>query len=99
MYVETVPNRNSPPAILQRESYREAGKVEKRTLANLVAWLSELVEHFKVFARRQLLCPPARLIVAGQVLLRDGVAVESSQAALTIERSVPHGHVAVDRRI
>ena len=35
MYVEAVPNRNSPPAILLRESYRENGKVRKRTLANL----------------------------------------------------------------
>jgi hypothetical protein len=35
MYIETVPNRTSPPAILLRESYREAGKVRKRTLCNL----------------------------------------------------------------
>ena len=35
MYVATVPNRNSPPAILLRESYRESGKVKTRTLANL----------------------------------------------------------------
>ena len=32
MYIETVPNRNSPPTILLRESYREGGKVRKRTL-------------------------------------------------------------------
>lgn len=36
MFIETVPNRDSPPAILLRESYRdEAGKSQKRTLANL----------------------------------------------------------------
>ena len=35
MYVATVPNRNSPPAILLRESYREHGKVKTRTLANI----------------------------------------------------------------
>jgi hypothetical protein len=35
MYIATVPNRNSPPAILLRESYREKGKVKSRTLANL----------------------------------------------------------------
>ena len=35
MYVATIPNRNSPPAILLRESYRENGKVKTRTLANL----------------------------------------------------------------
>jgi transposase len=38
MYVARVPNRNSPPAILLRESYREGGKVKTRTLANLTAW-------------------------------------------------------------
>src|SRR5258708_5637718 len=38
MYVTRVPNRGSPPAVLLRESYREAGKVKTRTLANLTAW-------------------------------------------------------------
>jgi Transposase DDE domain len=38
MYVARVPNRGSPPAILLRESYREAGQVKNRTLANLSAW-------------------------------------------------------------
>ena len=37
MYIESVPNRHSPPAILLRESYREAGKVRKRTLATLAS--------------------------------------------------------------
>ncbi len=35
MYIATIPNRKSPPAILLRESYRENGKVKSRTLANL----------------------------------------------------------------
>ena len=35
MYIERVPNRSSPPAVLLRESYREGGRVKKRTLANL----------------------------------------------------------------
>ncbi|SRR6266702_2249524 len=38
MYVARVPNRGSPPAVLLRESYRAAGKVRNRTLANLSAW-------------------------------------------------------------
>jgi hypothetical protein len=38
MYVARVPNRGSPPAVLLRESYREAGKVKNRTLANLTGW-------------------------------------------------------------
>ena len=44
MYVVKVPNRGSPPAILLRESYREAGKVKNRTLANLSAWPEGKVE-------------------------------------------------------
>ena len=35
MHIHVIPNRNSKPAILLRESYREDGKVKKRTLANL----------------------------------------------------------------
>ncbi len=75
MYIETIPNRNSPPAILLREGYREGGKVVKRTLANLSHWDPQLVEHFRV-------------------LLKGGVAVESAASVLTIERALPHGHVA-----
>src|SRR5579863_3033038 len=44
MYVARVPNRGSPPAVLLRESYREAGKVKNRTLANLSAWPEAKVE-------------------------------------------------------
>jgi hypothetical protein len=75
VYIETIPNRNSPPAILLREGYRENGKVVKRTLANLSHWDAQLVEHFRV-------------------LLKGGVAVESASSVLSIERSLPHGHVA-----
>lgn len=38
MYIATIPNRSSPPAILLRESYRQGGKVKSRTLANLTHW-------------------------------------------------------------
>jgi hypothetical protein len=44
MYVVDVPNRNSPPATLLRESYREDGKVKNRTLANLSHWPRQKVE-------------------------------------------------------
>ena len=47
MYIEWVPNRNSPPSILLRESYRQDGKVRKRTLANLTHWSPELVQQFQ----------------------------------------------------
>lgn len=47
MYIDVVPNRNSPPAILLRHSYREGGKVKKKTLANLTDWPPEVVDALK----------------------------------------------------
>jgi len=47
MYIETVKNRNSPPCILLRESYRTKGKVMKRTLANVTDWPPHILEKFK----------------------------------------------------
>jgi transposase len=44
MYIEAVPNRNSPPAILLRETYRQDGKFRKRTLCNLSHWPEAHVE-------------------------------------------------------
>ena len=75
MYIESVPNRDSPPAVLLRESYREDGKVRKRTLANLSCLSAEVIEGLKV-------------------LLRGGVAVSSASEVFTVERTLPHGHVA-----
>lgn len=48
MYIERIPNRNSPPAVLLRESYREGGKVKKRTLANLSKLPEEVVDNLKL---------------------------------------------------
>ena len=44
IYIETVPNRKSPPTILLREGWREGGKVKKRTLANLSKWPRAKIE-------------------------------------------------------
>src|SRR6516165_10895196 len=44
MYVARVPNRNSPPALLLREAFREHGKVKNRTLANLSHWPPAQIE-------------------------------------------------------
>ncbi|CDN10544.1 Mobile element protein [Richelia intracellularis] len=51
MYVERIPNRNSPPAVLLRESYREDGKFRKRTLANLLKLASETVDDLKILLK------------------------------------------------
>lgn len=75
MYVERIPNRNSPPAILLRESYRDGNKFRRRTLANLSHW-------------------PAARIEALRCVLRDEAVAPAQQDALTLLRSLPHGHVA-----
>jgi hypothetical protein len=51
MYIEAVPNRGSPPAILLRESFRQDGRVRKRTLANLSAWPTPLIEGFRTLLK------------------------------------------------
>src|SRR5467141_1652328 len=51
MYIEAVPNRGSPPAILLRQSLRENGRVRKRTLANLSDWPTTLVEGFRTLLK------------------------------------------------
>ena len=51
MYIESVPNRNSPPAILLRESYRDADKIKKRTIANLSDWPTEIVEGLRTLLK------------------------------------------------
>jgi len=57
MYVTVVPNRNSPPAVLLRESYREAGKTKNRTLANLSGWPSDRIELLRAVLRGDKLLP------------------------------------------
>jgi hypothetical protein len=57
MYVERVPNRNSPPAILLRESYRDGDKVKKRTLANLSDWPQAKIEALRRVLRDEAVAP------------------------------------------
>jgi Transposase DDE domain len=57
MYVTVVPNRGSPPAVLLRETYREAGKVKNRTLANLTRWKPEKIAALRAVLRDERLLP------------------------------------------
>jgi hypothetical protein len=63
MYIESVPNRGSPPAILLRESFRDDGRVRKRTLANLSAWPTALVEGLRT------------LLKGGRAVAADGIRI------------------------
>jgi len=58
MYIEAVPNRNSPPAILLRESFREGGKVKKRTLLNLSDWPPALVAGMRALLKGGIVLAP-----------------------------------------
>src|SRR3990172_7871456 len=57
MHIDVVPNRNSKPAYLLRESYREGGKVKKRTLANLSTLPIEQIERIRQILRGEQLAP------------------------------------------
>ena len=78
MYIAVIPNRNSPPAILLRESYREGRQVKNRTLANLSHWPAPRIEALRALLRGEQLGP----------------AKHALPDAFAIERSLPHGHVA-----
>jgi hypothetical protein len=55
MYIETMLNRSSSSAILQREGWREGKKVRKRTLVDLTAWPGDKVATQHAFAIERLL--------------------------------------------
>jgi transposase len=84
MYIATVPNRNSPPAILLRESFREDGKVKNRTLANLSDWPTEKVEALRQVLKGEATSGPPTVSVVQPPLAE----------AFEVTRSLPHGHVA-----
>jgi transposase len=67
MFIETVPNRKSPPAVLLRESYRdERGRAQKRTLANLSKLPGDVIAGLKA------------LLKGGTVICSEELAIERS---------------------
>lgn len=67
MYIARVPNRDSPPAYLLREGYRENGKVKTRTLANLSHWPLAKIERLRRVLRDEALSAPEQ----GVTMLRS----------------------------
>jgi hypothetical protein len=68
MYIEAVPNRGSPPAILLRESYRVGGKVRKRTLLNLSDWPRNVVDGLRALLKGGIVMPSGE----------DGITIKRS---------------------
>ncbi|HYW90085.1 MAG TPA: IS1634 family transposase [Chloroflexota bacterium] len=93
MYVAVIPNRGSPPAILLRESYREAGKTKNRTLANLSAWPAERIELLRAVLRGDKLLPASdavqivRALPHGHVLAAWSTARRIELGALLPRRA------------
>src|SRR5216110_1636695 len=93
MYVAVVPNRGSPPAILLRESYREAGKTKNRTLANLSRWPAERIEQLRAVLRGDKLLPAGeaveivRALPHGHVLAALGTARQIALDAVLPRRA------------
>jgi len=80
MYIERVANRNSPPAVLLRESWRENGKTKKRTIGNLSALSDETVE-------------AVRSALKGDVV-PAALAIARPEKQIEITNVRQHGHVA-----
>src|ERR1700682_2049724 len=109
MYVAVVPNRGSPPAILLRESYREAGKTKNRTLANLSRWPAERIEQLRAVLRGDKLLPAAeaveivRALPHGHVLAALGtarrIALDAVLPRRAAHRRVPPGPLAQQPRM
>ena len=68
MYIATVPNRDSPPAILLREGWREGNKTRQRTLANHSDWPKEKIETFRRLLRDEPLVSPHDLFATQKSL-------------------------------
>jgi len=58
MFIDVVPNRQSPPAILLRESFREGKTTRKRTLANVSKWPAHKIDQLRRVLRDELLVAP-----------------------------------------
>ena len=74
MYVETVPNRSSPPAILLRQGWREGGRIRKRTLANLSHWPDFQVDLLRRVLKGETLVSPTEALQLTRSLPHGHVA-------------------------
>jgi len=79
-----IANRNSPPAVLLRESYREQGKVKSRTLANLSKWPAGKIDAL----RRVLADEPMQPAASQRFAIERALAYGHVAAALGTLRQI-----------
>ena len=89
MYIATIPNRSSPPAILLRENYRAGGKVKTRTLGNVTHWPAEKVQSLRRVLRNETLVPVHEALAIERTLPHGHVvAVLGTLRRLGLERTL-----------
>src|SRR6266849_5012367 len=74
MYIDIVPNRNSPPAILLRDSSRRGKKIIKRTLSNLSEWPAPRVDLLRRVLKGEALLPASQALAIERSLPHGHVA-------------------------
>src|SRR5271166_24781 len=93
MYITRIPNRDSPPAILLRESDREGGKVKSRTLANISDWPDEKIDSLRRVLAGETLVPlgAERFEIARALAHGHVAAVLGTVRRLGLDKALPKG--------
>jgi transposase len=89
MYIDIVPNRNSPPAVLLRQAIREGKKIRKVTVANLSDWPEEQVSSLRLLLKGESLVPLNQAFTIARSLPHGHVAAAlGTLRRLGLERMV-----------
>ena len=93
MYVTRIPNRDSPPAVLLRESYREGGKVKSRTLANISDWPEAKIDSLRRVLAGETLAPlgAERFEITRALAHGHVAAVLGTVRRLGLDKALPKG--------
>ena len=91
MYIDIVPNRSSPPAILLRESVREGKRIRKRTIANLSALTLEQAETIRLVLKGEQLAPANGSLECIRSLPHGHVAAALGVILILRARQARHG--------
>jgi Transposase DDE domain len=93
MYVTRIPNRDSPPAVLLRESYRHEGKVKSRTLANISDWPEAKIESLRRVLAGETLVPlgAERFEITRALAHGHVAAVLGTVRRLGLDKMLPKG--------
>ena len=98
VYVESIPNRNSRPAVLLRESRRESGKVKRRTLANLSRLPPYLVEAIRLVLKGgRVVADPSEAFVIHRALAHGHVCAVLGLCRQLGLRSILHRRASRER--